>query len=219
MTHFESELAVLKDKLLLMASRAESAVNKAVRALVEREDDLAREVILDDDLIDGLEKEIDEQVVLLLAKAPLAKQLRMIVSASKIARDLERVGDEATTIARRAIELNTEPQLKPYVDIPRMATMAMEMLNGALQAFTTGETRLAVDVIPQDKDVDALNRQLYRELASYMIEKPVTITRCLHLMTISKALERIADHAKNIAEDVVYLYEGRDIRHGSPIQK
>ena len=214
MTHFDSEIAALQEKLLLMASRAEAAVNKAIRALVEREDDLAREVIQDDDYIDGLEKEVDEQVVVLLAKAPLAKQLRLIVSASKIARDLERVGDEATTIARRAIELNTEPQLKPYVDIPRMATMAMQMLNAALQAFTSGETNLAVGVIPQDKDVDALNRQLYRELASYMIEKPTTITRCLHLMTISKSLERIADHAKNIAEDVVYLYEGRDIRHG-----
>lgn len=214
MTHFESEIAALQEKLLLMASRAEAAVNKAIRALVEREDDLAREVIQDDDYIDGLEKEVDEQVVVLLAKAPLAKQLRLIVSASKIARDLERVGDEATTIARRAIELNTEPQLKPYVDIPRMAAMAMQMLNAALHAFTSGETKLAVEVIPQDKDVDALNRQLYRELASYMIEKPTTITRCLHLMTISKSLERIADHAKNIAEDVVYLYEGRDIRHG-----
>jgi phosphate transport system protein len=214
MTHFDSEIAALQEKLLLMASRAEAAVNKAIRSLVEREDDLAREVIQDDDYIDGLEKEVDEQVVVLLAKAPLARQLRLIVSASKIARDLERVGDEATTIARRAIELNTEPQLKPYVDIPRMATMAMQMLNAALQAFTSGETNLAVGVIPQDKDVDALNRQLYRELASYMIEKPTTITRCLHLMTISKSLERIADHAKNIAEDVVYLYEGRDIRHG-----
>ena len=214
MTHFESELAALKEKLLLMASRAESAVNKSIRALVEREDDLAREVIQDDDYIDGLEKEVDEQVVLLLSKAPLAKQLRLIISASKIARDLERVGDEATTVARRAIELNTEPQLKPYVDIPRMASMAMDMLNGSLQAFTTGDTQLAVGVIPRDKGVDDLNRQLYRELASFMIEKPTTITRCLHLMTISKAIERIADHAKNIAEDVVYLYEGRDIRHG-----
>lgn len=214
MTHFETELEALKEKLLLMASRAEAAVNKSIRSLVEREDDLAREVIQDDDHIDGLEKEVDEQVVLLLAKAPLAKQLRLIISASKIARDLERVGDEATTIARRSIELNTEPQLKPYVDIPRMATMAMEMLNGALRAFTTGDTPLAVAVIPQDKHVDQLNKQLYRELASYMIEKPPTITRCLHLMTVSKAIERIADHAKNIAEDVVYLYEGRDIRHG-----
>lgn len=214
MTHFESELAALKEKLLLMASRAGSSVSKSIRSLVEREDDLAREVIQDDDYIDGLEKEVDEQVVLLLSKAPLATQLRFIISASKIARDLERVGDEATTIARRSIELNTEPQLKPYVDIPRMASMAMDMLDKSLHAFTTGDTPLAVGVIPQDKDVDDLNRQLYRELASFMIEKPTTITRCLHLMAVSKAIERIADHAKNIAEDVVYLYEGRDIRHG-----
>jgi phosphate transport system protein len=137
----------------------------------------------------------------------------MIISATKIARDLERVGDEATTISRRAIELNTEPQLKPYIDIPRMAIMAMAMLNDALHAFTTGNTELARSVVPKDKEVDGLNKQLYRELASYMIEKPTTISRCLHLMTISKSLERIADHAKNIAEDVVYLYEGRDIRY------
>jgi phosphate transport system protein len=213
MTHFESEIASLKERLLLMASRAESAVNRSVKALVDRDDDIAREVMNDDDEIDRLEKEVDEQTVVLLAKAPLASQLRMIISATKIARDLERVGDEATTISRRAIELNTEPQLKPYIDIPRMAIMAMAMLNDALHAFTTGNTELARSVVPKDKEVDGLNKQLYRELASYMIEKPTTISRCLHLMTISKSLERIADHAKNIAEDVVYLYEGRDIRY------
>ena len=213
MTHFESEIASLKERLLLMASRAESAVNRSVKALVDRDDDIARQVMNDDDEIDRLEKEVDEQTVVLLAKAPLASQLRMIISATKIARDLERVGDEATTISRRAIELNTEPQLKPYIDIPRMAIMAMAMLNDALHAFTTGNTELARSVVPKDKEVDGLNKQLYRELASYMIEKPTTISRCLHLMTISKSLERIADHAKNIAEDVVYLYEGRDIRY------
>ncbi len=198
-----------------MASRAESAVNRSVKALVDRDDEIARQVMNDDDEIDRLEKEVDEQTVVLLAKAPLASQLRMIISATKIARDLERVGDEATTISRRAIELNTEPQLKPYIDIPRMGIMAMAMLNDALHAFTTGNTELARSVVPRDKEVDGLNKQLYRELASYMIEKPTTISRCLHLMTISKSLERIADHAKNIAEDVVYLYEGRDIRYPS----
>jgi phosphate transport system protein len=215
MTHFESEIASLKERLLLMASRAESAVNRSVKALVDRDDEIARQVMNDDDEIDRLEKEVDEQTVVLLAKAPLASQLRMIISATKIARDLERVGDEATTISRRAIELNTEPQLKPYIDIPRMGIMAMAMLNDALHAFTTGNTELARSVVPRDKEVDGLNKQLYRELASYMIEKPTTISRCLHLMTISKSLERIADHAKNIAEDVVYLYEGRDIRYPS----
>ncbi len=213
MTHFESELAALKQKLLLMASHAESAVNNAIKALVDRDDDLARKVAEDDDKIDHLEQEVDAACIALLAKAPLATQLRLITSAMKIARDLERVGDEATTIARRSLDLSQEPQLKPYVDIPRMATMAMAMLNDALGAFVNGDTARARAVIPRDKDVDQLNKQLYRELASFMIEKPTTITRCLNLMTISKALERIADHAKNVAEDVVFLYEARDIRH------
>ena len=213
MTHFESELAALKQKLLLMASHAESAVNNSIKALVDRDDDLGRKVAEDDDKIDHLEQEVDAACVALLAKAPLATQLRLITSAMKIARDLERVGDEATTIARRSLDLSQEPQLKPYVDIPRMAAMAMAMLNDALGAFVDGDTARARAVIPRDKEVDQLNKQLYRELASFMIEKPTTITRCLNLMTISKALERIADHAKNVAEDVVFLYEARDIRH------
>jgi len=213
MTHFDSEIDTLKQKLLVMASRAEASVTNAIKALVERDDDLARSIQETDDAIDVLEKEIDDEAIRLLAKAPLATQLRLIVSATKIARDLERIGDEATTIARRSIELSQEPQLKAYVDLPRMATMAMDMLNDALGAFVSGDTVKARSVIPRDKQVDALNKQLYRELASFMIEKPTTISRCLHLMTISKALERVADHAKNVAEDVVYLYEARDIRH------
>ena len=214
MTYFETELQSLKERLLVMASRAEASVAHAIEALVQRDDDAARKVREEDDAIDQLEKEIDEQAIRLLAKAPLATQLRLIVTTLKIARDLERVGDEATTIARRSIELSQEPQLKPYVDLPRMADLARGMLNDALEAFVTRDPGRAREVIPRDREVDALNKQLYRELASFMIEKPSNITRCLNLMTISKALERIADHAKNVAEDVVYLYEGRDIRHG-----
>lgn len=214
MTYFETELQSLKERLLGMASRAEASVAHAMEALVQRDDDAARKVHEEDDAIDQLEKEIDEQAIRLLAKAPLATQLRLIVTTLKIARDLERVGDEATTIARRSIELSQEPQLKPYVDLPRMADLARGMLNDALEAFVTRDPGRAREVIPRDREVDALNKQLYRELASFMIEKPSNITRCLNLMTISKALERIADHAKNVAEDVVYLYEGRDIRHG-----
>lgn len=219
MTHYEAEIQSLKDRLLTMASRAEEAVNHAIQALVQRDDDLARSVREQDDQIDTLEKEIDEQAIRLLSKAPLATQLRLIVSATKIARDLERVGDEATTISRRAIELSQEPQLKPYVDIPRMAQMALGMLRDALDAFVSGNTTKARAVIPRDKEVDALNKQLHRELASFMVESPATISRCLHLMTISKALERIADHAKNVAEDVVYLYEARDIRHQEALKR
>jgi len=213
MQHFEQEIAALKESLLTMASLAEGAVNKAIKALVEREDDLARQVKEEDSAIDRLEIELDDMAINLLAKAPLAGDLRLITVAMKISHDLERVGDEATTIARRSLELSQEPQLKPYIDIPRMAQMALEMLDEALGAFISGRPEKARAVIPRDKEVDVLNRQLHRELSSYMVEKPTTITRCLNLMVISKSLERIADHATNLAEEVVYLYEAKDIRH------
>ena len=150
---------------------------------------------------------------MLLSKAPLATDLRLITIAMKISHDLERVADEATTIARRALELSQEPQLKPYVDIPRMATMGLDMLKEGLDAFVNREPDKARALVARDQEVDSLNKQLQRELASYMVERPSTITRCLHLMTISKCLERIADHATNIAEEVVFLYEAKDIRH------
>jgi len=210
---FENELAGLKQKLLTMASHAERAVNKAIEALVERDDELARNVMADDVIVDQLEVEIDELAIQLLSKAPLATDLRLITVAMKISHDLERVSDEATTIARRSLELSLEPQLKPYVDIPRMAAMALDMLKEALDAFVNRDPAKARTVIPRDKQVDLLNKQLHRELSSYMVERPSTITRCLNLMVISKSLERVADHATNVAEEVVYLYEGRDIRH------
>jgi phosphate transport system protein len=211
--HFENELAVLKEKLLTMASHAESAVARAVRSLVERDDELSRRVMADDVLVDQLEIEIDELAIQLLSKAPLATDLRLITMAMKISNHLERVSDEATTIARRSLELSLEPQLKPYVDIPRMATMALDMLKEALDSFVNRHPEKALAIIPRDKEVDILNKQLHRELSSYMVERPSTITRCLNLMVISKSLERIADHAANVAEEVVYLYEARDIRH------
>jgi len=213
MQHFDQELAALKEILLTMASKAEAAVNNALKALVDRDDDLARSVKEEDNAIDQLEIEVDEMAIGLLSKAPLASDLRLITVAMKISHDLERVGDEATTISRRAVELGQEPQLKPYIDIPRMAKMALEMLGDALDAFVNANPEKARAVIPRDKEVDALNRQLHRELSSYMVERPTTITRCLNLMVISKSLERIADHATNVAEEVVYLYEAKDIRH------
>jgi phosphate transport system protein len=207
-------MAELKQKLLAMASYAESALASGIKALIDRNDDLARKVVEDDTILDQLEIEIDEMAIALLAlQGPMASDLRLITVAMKISHDLERVGDEATTIARRTIELGQEPQLKAYVDIPRMSHLAMEMLNQALDAFVNHNPAKARAVVPQDKDVDLINRQLHRELVSFMIEKPSTITRCLNLMVISKSIERIADHATNIAEEVVFLYEGRDIRH------
>jgi phosphate transport system protein len=211
--HFEHELVGLKEKLLTMASHAEAAVTRAVKALVDRDDELARRVMADDVIVDRFEIEIDELSIQLLSKAPLATDLRLITIAMKISHDLERVSDEATTIARRSLELSLEPQLKPYVDIPRMATMALDMLKEALDAFVNRDTAKARAIVPRDKEVDLLNKQLHRELSSYMVERPSTITRCLNLMVISKCLERIADHATNVAEEVVYLYEARDIRH------
>lgn len=209
----DQEFAALKDKLLTMASLAISSTHNAVKALVERDDDMARDVEAGDNTIDDLEKEVDETCITLLSRAPLASDLRMITVAMKITHDLERVGDEATSIARRAINLNTEPQLKDYVDLPRMAQMAIDMLKSALDAFVNKEADKARDIIPRDKEVDSLNKQIQRELASYMIENPANITRALHLIEISKRIERIADHATNIAEEVVFLLEGNDIRH------
>ncbi len=210
---FNDEVVALKEMLLTMGSRAEAMLAKSIEALVRRDENLAREAIDDDEMLDELEKSVDEKAILLLAKAPLATDLRLIAAAMKISQNLERVGDEATSIARRAIDLNQEVQLKPYVDIPRMAAIALEMLKDALDAFVNRNTEKARAVVPRDKEVDQIHKQLQRELVSYMIESPATITRCLHLMTISKRIERIADHATNIAEEVVYIYEARDIRH------
>jgi phosphate transport system protein len=213
MTHYSEEMNKLKETILAMSSHSESAVARAMRALVERDDGLALKVQEDDNIIDQFEIEVDDIALHLLTKAPLATELRFITVAMKISQNLERVGDEACSIARRAHDLGQEPQLKPYIDLPRMATMALEMLRDALSAFVERKPELARTVIPRDKEVDDLNRQLHRELSSYMVERPTTISRCLALMVISKCLERIADHATNIAEEVVYLYEARDIRH------
>jgi phosphate transport system protein len=212
--HFDIELEKLKEMLLKMASHAEQSLTNAIKSLTETNDHLAQQVKRDDSILDAFEKEIDEVSIGLLAlKAPLASDLRLITIAMKISHDLERVGDEATTIARRALELNKEPQLKAYVDIPRMAQMGLEMLHDAIDAFVNRDPAKARAIIPRDKDVDALNKQLHRELVSFVVESPATITRALNLMVISKSLERIADHATNVAEEVVYLYEGTDIRH------
>jgi phosphate transport system protein len=211
--YFDDEVAAFKEKLLTMGSYAESAVSQAVQALNERNDTLARQVQENDDIMDQFEIEIDDMAIGLLSKAPLASDLRLITVAMKISQNLERVGDEATTISRRAAELNQEPQLKAHIDIPRMAALALGMLKEALDAFVNKKAEEARALIPRDKEVDGLNRQFYRELSTYMVENPAAIGRCLNLMTICKSLERVADHAANIAEEVVYLCEARDIRH------
>jgi phosphate transport system protein len=209
----ESELAALKEKLLMMASHAEAAVNRSVKALMRRDDDLARRTKEEDSVIDRYEMEIDETALRLLGAQPSSDDLRLITLAMKISHDLERVGDEATTISRRCLELSREAPLRHSVEIPRLAGLALELLKDALDAFVKRDPEKARALIPRDEGVDALNRQLHGELAKYMAEQPETINRCLNLMVVAKSLERIADHATNIAEMVVYLYEGRDIRH------
>jgi len=212
----ETELATLKEKLLIMAGHAERAVNRAVKALMRRDDELAHRTREGDDVIDALELEVDDLALRLLACRPRPLELRLITMATKIANNLERVGDEATTISRRVLELSREPQLAQAAQVPRMAALALQMLKDALDAFVHGEPAKARGVIPRDRAVDDLNRQLHRELAALMAERPSAITRCLNLMVIVKSLERIADHATNVAEEVVYLYEGHDIRHLDP---
>src|SRR5271170_2720201 len=211
--YFDDDLASFKEKLLTMGSYAESAVSHAVQALTDRNDQLAQQVQDNDDIMDQFEIDIDDMAINLLAKAPLASDLRLITVAMKISQNLERVGDEATTISRRAMELNQEPALKAYIDIPHMAGLAIAMLKEALDAFVNKQPDKARAVVPRDKEVDAINRQLYRELAGHMAEHPDSVNRCLNLMTVSKSLERVADHAVNIAQEVVYLCEARDIRH------
>ncbi len=213
MTNFDEELQVLKDRLLAMASHAESAVARSIRALSERDDALAQQVRQDDNILDRYEIEIDDIAIHLLAMAPVASDLRLITVAMKISQNLERVCDEAVKIARQVIDLSASPPLKPYVDLPRMAEMARKMLRGTIDAFVQRQPEAARAIILSDAGVDELNRQLHRELSSFMIESPANISRCLALMIISRSLERVADHATNIAEEVVYLYEARDIRH------
>lgn len=213
MLHFEADLTGLRERLLAMASHAAAAVRNAVRAVVERDDELARQVEADDTILDEFEKEVDEICLQLLARAPLARDLRFIVVATKLSHDLERIGDEATAIARRAVELNREPQLKPYLDVGRMSRQVLDMINDAIGSFVALDGEQARSVVARDREVDELNRQLHRELTSFIAEDPANISRCLNLMQISKRLERIGDHATNIAEEVVYLSEARDIRH------
>lgn len=212
--HFEQELAELKERLLLMSSLAEQSVAQSLKALIQRDEALAKKVDADDDALDRLQVEIDERCIRLLAlRQPLARDLRLITMAMKISTDMERIGDQASGIARRAMELNAEPELKPLVDLPRMAEICQGMIRDVLDAFVYAKPDLARQVIQRDEDVDRLNKQLQRELTSYMIENPGTITRSLLLMRVARNLERIGDHATNIAEEVVYLCEARDIRH------
>jgi phosphate transport system protein len=211
--HFEIGLGELRQKLLTMASHAETAVNQAVLALMQRNHDLAVKVRADDNIIDAFEVEIDELAIQLLTRAPLASNLRLVTVAMKISQNLERIGDEATKIAKRARDLSQDPPVKINLELPRMASLALSMVKDALDAFVQRDSVAARAIIPRDKEVDALNKEVHQLLAQHMTDNPDTIGRCLHWIVAAKSLERIADHAKNIAEEVVYLCEAQDIRH------
>jgi phosphate transport system protein len=211
--HFEMGLDALRQKLLTMASHAETAVNLALQALLQRDLTLALQVKESDHIIDEYEVEIDEMVIQILTKAPLATHLRLVTVAIKIAQNLERIGDEASKIAKRAVDLAQEPPVKLHLDFTPLAELSLGMLKGALDAFVHRDSAAARALIPRDREVDALNKQNHRLLIQHMMENPDAIGRCLHLMVVSKSLERIADHATNMAEEVVYLCEAQDIRH------
>jgi phosphate transport system protein len=210
---FEAGVENLRQKLLLMASRATASVNHSVQSLLQRDHDLALHVRRDDTLIDQCEVEIDQLAIQLLTQAPLAVHLRSVTVAMKIAQNLERVGDEAAKIAKRARDLAQQPPLNTHPDLPRMAEHTLAMLNDALDAFVHRDSAAARAVIPRDNEADAFNRQIRTALMQQMEDHPGAITRCLHWMVAAQSLERIADHATNIAEEVVYLCEAQDIRH------
>lgn len=214
MNIFEEELKNLKEKILKMGSLVEEAIHKSIRALVERDDELARDVIKNDHLINAFDVEIDEECIRLIAlRQPKAGDLRFITTAMKITTDLERIGDLAEDIAERTLELNQEPPLKPYIDIPRMAEIARGMLIDVLDALMRKDATVAYDVIRRDDEVDNLTIQIFNELLFFMIQDPKTVTRAVKITYVSKYLERIADHATNIAEMVIYMVEGKMIRH------
>jgi phosphate transport system protein len=215
--HFDEELSDLKTKLLRMAGQAEDQIDKALTALVTRDSALARQVIERDHEVNALDVEIDEESIRLLAlHQPAARDLRLVTTAMKISTELERISDLAENVCERAIELNEEPQLKPYIDIPMMGKMARMMVKQSIDAFVKEDAMLARKVLTDDDFVDDLMEQLFRELLSYMIEDTRTISRAIRLSFIAKYLERMADHATNIAELVVYLVEGKIIRHTTP---
>ena len=218
MAHLDQELSALTNTLLTMASHAESSVRQVVHALETRDYDLALRVRAEDAVIDRFEVDVDEMSLRLLAKAPLARDLRLIAVSMKISHNLERVGDEAAKLANRVRDLSQEPPLHLKVDIPQLADLALLLLKHALDAFVVKDNLAARALIPQDKQVDALNREIHRQLANQMIQNPESITRCLNLMVVAKRLERIADHAKNIAQEVVFLCEAEDIRHAGIAQ-
>ena len=211
---FDNELNMLKEKVLTLGSMVETAIHDSVRSLVERDSDIARDVIKKDHLVNALEVKIDEECVRLIAlRQPMAGDLRFITTTMKITTDLERMGDLAVNIAERALELNEEPQLKPFKNIPKMAEITEEMVRDTLRAFVAGCSKLPYEVINRDDEVDDLTVTNFNELLALMLKDPRIIPLAVKRTYVAKYLERIADHATNIAEMIIYLCKGKMIRH------
>ncbi|MBW2599264.1 MAG: phosphate signaling complex protein PhoU [Deltaproteobacteria bacterium] len=211
---YEKELQDIKENLLYEGALVEQAIQYAMKSLLERDSDLARDVIAADDRINELDEKIEEKCIRLLAlRQPAAKDLRFITTAIKVNGHLERIGDMAVNIARRAVTLNEVPPVKPYVDLPRMADITREMVRESLDALVKEDHELADAVREKDEKVDNLNEQIFRELLTFMMEDPKTIHRSLLITQISKNLERISDHAESIAKMVIYMVTGKNVRH------
>jgi len=213
-SHYEMELREVKNGLIYLGALTEQAIQKAMKSLLERNSIIAQKVIQEDKEIDKLDNELEDRCVSILAlRQPAAIDLRFITTAIKINGHLERIGDMAVNIAEKAIMLNEEPQLKPYIDLPRMADLVREMIKYSLDALVRNDLTLAEKVRQQEHVVDKLNEQIFRELLTFMMEDTKTIHRAILIMQISKNLERIADHAKSIADMVIYLVTGESVRH------
>ncbi len=214
---YDNELREVKESLIYMGALTEQAIEKGMNALVERNSDLARQVIAEDALINKYDMEIEDKCIRLLAlRQPAARDLRFITTAIKINGHLERIGDMAVNIAEKAIILNEEPTLKPYIDLPRMAEVVRSMIKESLDAFVNEDARLAAKVKKDDEIIDNLTEQIFRELLTFMMEDSHTIHRAMIISQISKNLERIADHASGIADMVIYMVTGRSVRHQMP---
>ena len=212
--HFETEMQSLKNRLLSMGAMVEERVHQAVLALMERNADSADRIIAGDVEVNELQIEVDDRCLKLLAlQQPMASDLRLITAAMKINADLERIGDQAVNIAENSLKLMNAPPLKPIIDLPRMAEIAEGMTRDSLDAFVRKDPMLARSVLARDDEVDALKDTIFRVLLTYMMADPGTIERALSLILVSRNLERIADHATNIAEDVIFVVEAKDVRH------
>ena len=215
--HFEKDLDELKERLLWMGSLAERAVHQAIHSVLDGDETLARAVLDEEGAINDLQVEIDDRVMHLLALFQLmAADLRFVLAVSRINNDLERIGDQAVNIAQSAQRIVRHPRVKPYVDLPRMSELAEEMMRDALNAVVRKDVELAKDVLVRDDQVDSLRDQIFRELLSYMMENSAVVFPAFELILVAKNLERIGDHATNIAEDVIYMVAGSDVRHSAP---